>query len=93
MKPGENYKQFLVRFDHVQRKLESLEVKLPVTVLGYTLLKKLRLDTNGESMILTTTRGNLEVKEVVKATKWVFPEGKGASKATKDRGGGRRRTT
>jgi hypothetical protein len=84
VKPGEIYKQFLFRFDHVQRKLESLEVKFPVTILGYTLLKKLRLDTNGESMILTTTRGNLEVKEVVKATKSVFPEGKGASKATKD---------
>ena len=84
VKPGESYKQFLVRFDHAQRKLESLEVKLPSTVLGYTLLKKLRLDTNGESMILTTTGGKLEISDVVKAVKSVFPEGKGASKVTKD---------
>lgn len=43
VKPGESYKQFLVRFDHAERKLESLEVKFLVTVLGYTFLKKLRL--------------------------------------------------
>ena len=58
MKLGESYKQFLLRFDHAQRKLESLEVKFPSKVPRlHPLLKKLRLDTNGESMALTHHKG------------------------------------
>ena len=85
IKNGETYKQFLVRFEHAQRKLAAVEVKLPEVVSGFTLLKKLRLDQQSEAMILTATQGKLELKEVIKAIKSVFPEGKGGNvKRTKE---------
>ena len=43
----------------------------------FMLMKKLRLDPHEESMLLTTTGGNLELEKVEKAVQAVFPEGKG----------------
>jgi hypothetical protein len=38
------------------------------------LMKKLQLDPRKESMLLTTTGGNLELEKVEKAVQAVFPE-------------------
>lgn len=79
VKNGEPFRQFLVRFEASKRKLEELEVKLPAVVLGFMFLKKLRLESQSESMLLTATSGDLGYDKLVKAMKAVFPEGKGSS--------------
>lgn len=58
-KPSETYVQFLARFDAANRLLKEQSVELPSTVKGYMLLKKLRLDGNQESMVLTHTHQEL----------------------------------
>ena len=77
VKQGESFRQFAARFAAARRKLEEQDVKLPKVVLGFMLMKKLRLDPHEESMLLTTTGGNLELERVEKAVQAVFPEGKG----------------
>ena len=73
MKKDESYKQFWARFEHAKRKLAALDIKLPDVVMGYSLLKKLRLDQQSESMILIATGGKVDLDAVVKAIKAVFP--------------------
>lgn len=86
VKNGESFRQFHVRYDAARRKLEDLEVKLPPVVLGFMFLKKLRLDSAAESMVLTATSGDLTYDKVIKAVKAVFPDGKGTNvgKSSKD---------
>lgn len=79
IKPQESYRQFSARFATGQRKLEELQVTLPNVVLGYLYLKKLKMESQSESMVLTATGGKLEVKEIIKAVNSIFPEGKGSS--------------
>ena len=54
-------------------------MKLPNVVLGYLYLKKLKMESQSESVILTATGGKLEIKEVLAAVNSIFPEGKGSS--------------
>ena len=78
IKPSETYQQFLCRFATAVRLLEEQEVKLPEVVLGYMLLKKLRLDAQSEAMLLTATKGEMKLSQIVDAVKAVFPpEGRG----------------
>lgn len=77
VKQGESFRQFAARFAAARRKLEEQKIQLPEVVLGFMFMKKLKLDATGESMLMTTTKGNLELKEVEKAVQAVFPEGKG----------------
>ena len=79
VKPGEHYRQFVVRFEAARRKLEEQEVKLPSVVLGFFFLKKLRLEAAGEAMIMTATAGKLDYEPVEKAVRAIFPEGKGSA--------------
>ena len=79
IKPGETYRNFLVRLDTAQRKLNQHEIKLPEEVQGWFVLRKLRLDTTSEAMVLTATSGSLKVGDIIKALKAVFPNGKGSS--------------
>lgn len=80
VKNGESYRQFLVRFAQAERKLKEVNVELPNVVMGFMLLKKLRLDSTSESLVLTATKGKLDLKEITSAVKNVFPEGKGTQK-------------
>ena len=80
IKPGETYQQFLTRFDTALRKLKTQEVVLPDVVLGFMLLRKLKLESGQESMILTATGGKMEVKEVIANVRAIFPEGKGTTR-------------
>ena len=73
VKKDESYKQFWVSFELAKRKLAALDIKLPDVVVGYSLLKKLRLDQQSESMILIATGGKVDLDAVVKAIKAVFP--------------------
>ena len=77
IKPSETYQQFLARFATAVRLLEEQEVKLPEVVLGYMLLKKLRLDAQSEAMLLTATKGETKLSQIVDAVKAVFAEGRG----------------
>ncbi|CAE7383212.1 unnamed protein product, partial [Symbiodinium pilosum] len=79
VKNGETYQNFQARFFHANQKLEEQEVKLLAKVLGFMMVKKLRLDPTQESLLLTATKGSMDYKDVVAAVKFVFPEGKGAS--------------
>ncbi|CAE7240454.1 unnamed protein product [Symbiodinium sp. CCMP2592] len=72
--PGESYRQFYVRFTSANRLLEEQD--------GYLLLKKLRLDSNQEAMVLTAAAGDMA--QVWKAVQSIFPEGK-AGPAPKQR--------
>ena len=80
IKPGETYQQFLTRFDTALRKLKTQEVVLPDVVLGFMLLRKLKMEPNQESMILTATGGKMDIKDVVTHVRAIFPEGKGTSR-------------
>lgn len=84
VKPGEPYQQFLARLDTSYRKLKEQDVELNATVRGYMLLKKLRLESREESMILTATKGSMTYKEIVDALRAIFPEGKGSSSRSKE---------
>ena len=46
------------------------------------LLKKLRLDANQESLVLTATSGKMELEDTIKAVRSVFPAGRGATKSS-----------
>ena len=84
IKPGESFQQFLARYDAAIRRLREQKVELPKEVRGFMLIKKLRLESQQESMLLTYTTGNLEVEQVTKAVRSVFPEGRGGTKSQKD---------
>lgn len=84
VRPSETYVQFLARFDAANRLPREQQVELPKPVLGYMLMKKMRLDSSQESMVLTHTQSALELEAVIKAIKGIFPEGKGAAKAAKE---------
>ena len=77
---GETYPQFITRYDTAVRKLKEQGVDLPSVVKGFMLLRKLKLDANQESMILSSTNGKMEFKEVIEKVRAIFPEGKGASR-------------
>ena len=77
VKQGESFRQFQARFTAARRKLEEEKVSLPEVVLGYMLMKKLKLETQEESMLLTTTGGDLSLAKIEKAIQSVFPDGKG----------------
>ena len=77
VKNGESYRQFLVRFAQAERKLKEVNVELPNVVMGFMLLKKLRLDSTSESLVLTATKGKLDLKEITSAVKNVFPRREG----------------
>lgn len=84
VKGGESYAQFYARFDAALRKLKEQDIDLPEIVKGFMLIKKLKLESQQESMILTTTGGDMELKKVVEAVKNVFPEGKGSTRSGKE---------
>lgn len=80
IKSGETYPQFITRYDTAVRKLREQQVDLPEVVKGFMLLRKLKLDVNQESMVLSATHGKMEMKEVIEKVRAIFPEGKGASR-------------
>ncbi len=84
IKPGESFQQFVVRHDVALRKLKEQEIELPSQVKGFMLLKKLRLDHNQESLVLTATQGRMELSETLQAVRAVFPEGRGSSRSGKE---------
>ena len=86
IKQNESYRQFSARYATAQRRLEEQKVNLPNVVLGFMYLKKLRMDSHSESMVLTASAGKLEIKEIMQAVNSIFPDGKGgASKPEKQR--------
>lgn len=84
IKPGESYQQFLARFDAGHRKLVEQHVELPPIARGYMLIKKLKLDQKDESMLLTATKGDMSITEVIGAVRSIFPEGRGQSAKSKE---------
>ena len=84
IKPGESFQTFLARYDAALRRLKEQKVDLPKEVTGFMLIKKLRLETQQESMLLTATDGGLELDQVTKSIRAVFPEGRGGTRQQKD---------
>ena len=80
IKPGEAMKSFITRLATSHRKLAEQGVSLPKEVQGWFLLKKMRLDSNQEAMILTTTGGSYSVDEVNRAVRAVLANTKGSAK-------------
>lgn len=80
IKPGEAMKSFITRLATSHRKLAEQGVSLPKEVQGWFLMKKMRLDSNQEAMILTTTGGSYDVNEVNKAVRAVLANVKGSTK-------------
>eukprot|EP00435_Cladocopium_sp_Y103_P064391 s36_g26.t1 len=77
VKPGETYLQFMARHDAAIRLLKEQSIELPPPVMGFLLIKKLKLDQSQESMVLTHTKGGMDFKDVVAAVRGIFPEGMG----------------
>ena len=77
VKPGETCLQFMARHDAAIRLLKEQSIELPPPVMGFLLMKKLKLDQSQESMVLTHTKGGVDFKDVVAAVRGIFPEGKG----------------
>ena len=84
IKPGEEFRAFIVRLETSYRLLVSHEVELPVEVRGWFLLKKLCLDQTQEAMVLTATQVKLDYKSVTDAIRAVFPHGKGQPSKSRD---------
>ena len=72
VKPAESHQQFLARFASADRLLQEQEVDLPAEVKGYISLRKLKLDTSSEAMVLTATRGDMKFKEISAAVKAIY---------------------
>ena len=84
IKPHETYQQFLARFFHASQQLKEQEIDLPPKVLGFMLIKKLKLETQQESMLLTATGGDMALEKVTASVKDIFPEGKGGTVKSKE---------
>ena len=59
--------------------LKEQSVELREVVLGYMLLKKMKVNSSSEAMLLAATKGNLSLREVTGAIQAVFPEDKGGN--------------
>ena len=85
IRPGEEFRSFIVRLESTYRLLITHSVELPKKVRGWFLLRKMHLDQTQEAMILTATQGSLDYKAVVSAIHAMFPNGKGQVVKAKDR--------
>ena len=84
IKPQETYQQFLARFFHANQQLKEQEIELPKKVLGFMLIKKLKMEPQQESMLLTATGGDMSLEKVTASVKDIFPEGKGGASKNKE---------
>ena len=95
VKGGESYAQFYARFDAALRKLREQDIDLPEIVKGFMLIKKLKLENQQESMILTTTGGDMELKKISRSSQKCFSRRKRLDKVRErsfyDRDGGTER--
>lgn len=73
VRPSETFTQFLARYAAALRLLKEQAVELPAPVAGYMLMKKLRLEASQESMVLTHSQGSMDLKEIEKAVRGIFP--------------------
>ena len=85
IKPGETYRNLMIRVETAYRNLQEVKVSLPEEVKGWFLLRKLGLDKNSEAMILTATQGGLKYEEIARAVKAVFPRGQCGAAASRAR--------
>ena len=81
VKPGELMKNFVTRLATAERKLQEQGVNLPTEVQGWFMLRKMRLDTTSEAMILTATQGSYKVEAVIRAVRAVLPNQRGSSRS------------
>ncbi len=58
VRPGQTYQQFIAWHESAVRKLKEQDIELPSKVRGFIFLKKLRLDSQQEAMVLTATKGS-----------------------------------
>ena len=85
IKEQETYRYFITRLDTAYKALVRNGVELPDEVRGWMLLKKLALEPNSESMILTASQGSVKYVKIMQAVRNVFPHGKSLKTAkTKD---------
>ena len=85
VKEGESYRNFITRLDTAYKALVRNGVELPEEVRGWMLLKKLALESNSESMVLTASQGSVKYADIMQAVRNVFPHGRSMKTArTKD---------
>ena len=77
---GESMKNFCTRVATSHRKLQDQGVTLPEEVQGWFLIRKLRLESAQEAMLLTTTAGSYKVGAVVNAVKAILANQRGTHK-------------
>ncbi|CAE7889512.1 unnamed protein product, partial [Symbiodinium necroappetens] len=75
IKPGESYRNMIVRLDSAYRRLQEHSVELPTEVRGWFVLRKLQLDAASEAMLMTHTKGSLKHPDVIKAIQAIYPQG------------------
>ncbi|CAE7172674.1 unnamed protein product [Symbiodinium microadriaticum] len=75
IKPGETFRNMMVRLDSAYRRLREHSVELPTEVRGWFVLRKLQLDSASEAMLMTHTKGSLKYEDVVQAIQAIYPQG------------------
>ncbi|CAE7275194.1 unnamed protein product [Symbiodinium microadriaticum] len=75
IKPGETFRNMMVRLDSAYRRLREHSVELPTEVRGWFVLRKLQLGSASEAMLMTHTKGSLKYEDVVQAIQAIYPQG------------------
>ncbi len=70
---GEDLNAWMIRFGEACGQLDEESVSLPATTAGWRLIEKTGLSDAQKSMLMTSTAGSMELRDVVPAMLRVFP--------------------
>ena len=72
-RPGEDLNAWMIRFGEARSQLDEEDVALPARTAGWLLIENAGLTYAQKSMLMTSTGGSMEIREVVPAMLRVFP--------------------
>eukprot|EP00959_Pyramimonas_sp_CCMP1952_P111732 2336990-Pyramimonas_sp.AAC.1 len=64
---GEDLNSWMIRFGEARSQLDEEDVALPARTAGWWLIEKTGLSETQKSMLMTSTGGSMEIREVVPA--------------------------
>ena len=70
---GEDLNAWMIRFGEARSQLDEEDVALPPRTAGWWLIEKTGLTDTQKSMLMTSTAGSMELRDVVPAMLRVFP--------------------
>ncbi|CAE6959443.1 GIP [Symbiodinium sp. CCMP2456] len=75
IRPGESYRNMMVRQETAYRRLQEHALELPEEVRGWFILQKLQMEPAAQALVLTSSGGSLKYQDVTKAIQSIFPHG------------------